>query len=598
MRKQISDLLQLAKNTRRVLVLTWKEQPFISTITMIVSILVSLIPFMNSGALAWLIDQLGTAQEYTPEIIYAGILLVLANLIPSILFTLRSYLDKHTWLRLQEHFEIMFFKKKGAIDIARYEDPSFNDVLNTASERSIYPILNMADAQFNNVQNVIQVIVSAGILWAFEWYFLGLIIIGILPEFLVRLRYGKSIWGIFSSNAEERRRFFALRNHFEEKNNIMELKAFQNTGKFINLMQKLVSDFNSKQLVKERARAIWTIVGSFISVGAFSLVLFNIIEKVFSGDMSIGAMTFVIASIGSFTSAVSGFLLSIAGQSEMSHFATDIFKVFDTEEIIKDPENPKRLDLSSPPRIVFENVSFTYPDSHAEVLKNVSLTIEPGERIALIGINGAGKTTLTKLLARYYDPTEGRILVNGVDLKDISREEWYQYLAILSQDYANYESFTTADMIALGNSQNNTDMHTVEEAASLSEADSFINTWEQKYEQIIGKQFKKGVDPSKGQSQRLALARLFYRKPYVMVLDEPTSAVDADAEAKIFERLDRLERNQTLILISHRFSTVRSADTIAVIKDGYITEKGSHEELVTQDGLYASLFKKQAKGYQ
>ena len=501
-------------------------------------------------------------------------------------------------MRLQESYELMFNRKKGMLDVARHEDPKFNDTLNTASERSVFPVLNMAESQFANAQNVIQVIIAASILFAFEWYFLAIIVIGTLPEFFIRMRYGKNIWGIFDANAKERRRYVSVRQHFSDKSNILELKAFRNVGHFIGLMSDLLTKFNNKQLSEEKSKAWLSFLGSFISIGAFGIVLAVVINQVINAHMTIGTMTFLIASIGGFSSAVSGFLLSIANQSEMSRFATEIFKVLDAEEIIKEPEHPKALDLKDAPEITFENVSFHYPDSNTLILHNLSFTIKPGERVAIIGVNGAGKTTLTKLLARYYDPTSGRILVNGIDLRELSRDEWYRYLTILSQDYAHYESFSVANMIALGNTEHDTNIGQVEKAAAMSESTSFIRAWESGFDQILGKQFENGVDPSKGQLQRLALSRALYRNPKVLVLDEPTSAVDADAEAKIFESLEALPRDHSLILISHRFSTVRSADRIYVISDGEITEKGSHSELLERNGLYAGLFKKQAHGYR
>lgn len=597
--ERISDIKQLAKNTKRVLSAVWTLQRSAFIKALIVSVLIAGVPFVRSGALAILIDQLVVANStYTQMVLVGLVLLVLASFLPQVLYVIQEYLYKHMWMRLQETFELMFNRKKGVLDVARHEDPKFNDTLNTAQERSVFPILQMAEAQFANMQNVIQVIIAASILFAFEWYFLAIIIAGTLPEFFIRMRYGKNVWGIFHASATDRRRFISVRNHFFGKSDILELKAFRNVEHFIGLMREMLIDFNNKQLSEEKNKAWFSVLGSVVSIGAFATVLTIVVGKVLDGSMTVGTMTFLISSIGGFSSAISGFLLSIANQSEMSHFATDIFKVLDAEEIITDPEHPKELNLTKPPEITFENVSFCYPGTDTFVLRDVSFTIKPGERVALIGVNGAGKTTLTKLLARYYDPTSGRILINNIDLRELSRDEWYTYLTILSQDYATYESFRTADMIALGNTEHATNIDHVKKAASMSEATSFIESWEKGYDQVIGKQFDNGIDPSKGQNQRLALARALYRNPKILVLDEPTSSVDADAESKIFTSLENLPRDHTLILISHRFSTVRSADTIHVIKDGDITESGSHEDLISQDGIYAELFRKQAHGYR
>jgi len=213
-----------------------------------------------------------------------------------------------------------------------------------------------------------------------------------------------------------------------------------------------------------------------------------------------------------------------------------------------------------------------------------------------VGINGAGKTTLVKLLCRIYDPTEGQILVDGRDLKELDIDSWLHAIGVLFQDYSAYQ-MKVSEAIALGRSDEPVDMDRVKWAAQGSEAAEFIDEWEDGYDQMLGKQFEGGIDPSKGQLQKLALARALYRNPAILVLDEPTASVDAESEAKIFARLEALPKDKTVILISHRFSTVRTADKILVLKDGAVHELGSHAELMEKDGTYAKLFRLQAKGY-
>lgn len=231
------------------------------------------------------------------------------------------------------------------------------------------------------------------------------------------------------------------------------------------------------------------------------------------------------------------------------------------------------------------------------MLKNFSLRIAPGEKLALVGSNGAGKTTLVKLLCRFYDPDKGRILINGNDIKTVDLESWYRELGVLFQDYDNYH-FLVRESIAIGRSGAMSSLEKVKGAAKASEADTFIEEWEKAYEQMLGKQFTGGIEPSIGQWQKLALARTFYRDPQVLILDEPTSSIDAEAEAKIFDRLEQLPKDRTVILISHRFSTVRHANRICVIKDGRLAELGTHAALLKRGGTYARLFKLQARGYR
>jgi ATP-binding cassette subfamily B protein len=225
------------------------------------------------------------------------------------------------------------------------------------------------------------------------------------------------------------------------------------------------------------------------------------------------------------------------------------------------------------------------------------LKITPGEKIALVGVNGAGKTTFVKLLCRFYDPDEGRIMIGGHDLKEIDLEGWYNQLGAIFQDYSRYH-LIVKEAIAIGRSGQASSLEKVKEAAQASEADTFIEEWEKKYQSMLGKEFTEGIEPSIGQWQKLALARTFYRDPKIMILDEPTSSIDAEAEAKIFEKLELLPSDRTVILISHRFSTVRQADKIGVIMEKGLQELGTHQDLLKLNGTYAKLFNLQAKGYK
>jgi ATP-binding cassette subfamily B protein len=255
------------------------------------------------------------------------------------------------------------------------------------------------------------------------------------------------------------------------------------------------------------------------------------------------------------------------------------------------PESP------TPPLIEFKNVSFRYPKTERDILKDFNLTIQSGEKVALVGENGAGKTTLIKLLLRFYDATEGEILINGVNLKDVNLEEWHKYIGALFQDFIKYQ-FTFKENIYFGDLTKKQEEELLKEAIVRSGADKYLDTLPDKYDQIVGKMFEGGMDLSGGQWQKLALARAFYRNAPILVLDEPTSAIDAKAEYEIFQKVQSLQKDKTVVIISHRFSTVRNADRILVLDEGKILEEGSHEKLMKKKGLYAELFNIQAQGYK
>jgi ATP-binding cassette subfamily B protein len=310
----------------------------------------------------------------------------------------------------------------------------------------------------------------------------------------------------------------------------------------------------------------------------------------------VGTLTFLIASIVEFRQTLSSFFEQIGRQYEDNLFVNDLFDFLDWKPVIVNAPDCIKLSEGKTPKIEFKNVSFAYPGTTKMSLENISFTLNPGEKLALVGQNGAGKTTLIKLLCRFYDPTEGEILVDGTNLKNIDINDWHRILGVLFQEYGQY-NFMVKESIGMGRTDDPLSLERVHDAAESSESESFIKEWKSGYDQMLGKEFTDGVEPSVGQWQKLALARTFYRNPKIYVFDEPTASIDAEAKAKIFEKLESLPKDRSVIIISHRFSTVRQAQVIVVLKDGQIEEQGTHGELLEKNALYARLFKLQAKGY-
>mgnify|MGYP001444444373 CR=1 FL=1 len=596
----VSAMRTLWQNNIRLATIAWKSHKSIILGLLFSSLVIAVIPFVQSGANALLINELvaSIGRGVSNHLIVLIALVIGASLIPEIIYGIKGYLDRRFWITMEEKFQLLFLESKGGIDVAAYENPKFNDLVQKAEERSIYPMLNLLEAQFTNSQNVIGVLVASVILVAFDWRVFLLVLLASIPKFIAELRYGQGVWGIFDAKAEDRRKFVDVRNHFYQLSYLTELKLFQNVRHFHAIIRDLLSSFNSEHQRQERKKLVHQLISVILSGAAIGFATVIVVFGVVKGNVEIGTMMFVLASIAGLQNALSGFLLSIARQHEHSLFVTDLFKVMDTKPVIKQPKKPIVLKETHAPEIVFENVSFAYPGTRTPVLENFSLTIPSGTKLALVGVNGAGKTTLVKLLCRFYDPTFGKITVNGHDLRKVDLESWHRQLGVLFQDYATYH-FLVKDVIAMGRRDTtDTRMDDVKRSAKMSEADTFIEQWEAGYDQMIGKEFTDGIDPSKGQLQKLALARLFYRDPRLMILDEPTASIDAEAEAKIFERIESMNGDRTVILISHRFSTVRNADQICVVKDGKVAENGTHDELMRQKQTYARLFELQAKGYR
>ncbi len=596
----LSPLRDLTKNVGRLLALAWEDQKFLVLALGGLSILMAGIPFLRAGAIALLIDALVSARgSGSYRLTVAVALIIVAAVTSDLIYSVMNCVNRLFSISMEEKIELLFLRRKGEIDLAAYENPKFHDLLNRAEARGPYPMADLLQAQFSNLQGLIEVVSAAAILVASDWRVFLLILLGTAPKLAVEARYGRGIWGIFEAHAEVRRRFFDVRRHFYDLWSLAELKLFRNVQHFHQLLADLLGTFNNQQRRQERRKLAWQIVAITLAGLALGSAIGCFAAKALGGQITIGTLTFIFGSITAMQNALSAFFLSAARQYQFSLFATDLFRVIDSHPLLPQPAHPQPLDESRAPAIVFDDVSFAYPGSEKLVIRGVSLTIEPGQRLALIGLNGAGKTTLMKLLCRIYDPTAGRILVGNHDLREVDLSQWHTMLSIMFQDYATYH-FLAKEVIALGRCDGSTDlsMEKVRRAARQSGADTFIEQWQNRYEQMLGRQFTGGIDPSKGQLQKLALARSFYRDARLMILDEPTSAIDAEGEMRIFEQFETLSRNTTLLLISHRFSTVRKADRVCVLDSGTIAELGSHDELMKLGGRYCHLFQLQAAGYR
>jgi ATP-binding cassette subfamily B protein len=596
----LSGITGILKNTLRVTQMVWEEKKR-SVILMFFTItFLSILPFLYSATYGLLINELsrsfGTHFFATSGYLYLIGFIVIAITSP-FFYKLYSHFEKILYLYFEKKFDLSIIEGRVRLDVASQEDPLNNDLINKIQEGGAWKIVNFTGRQLYLYQNILEIVIAASILSYLNWWLLLILLLGTIPELIIEGIYGNDVWNIHGSNAESRRNYGNLRGHFERLSNLTELRLFQNTKFFFNKIALLLRDFENKQRAIERKTIWYKLGGTILSQSSIAITLLWFIFEVVNGNIEIGTLTFIIASVNRFQGSLSSLFSSLGRQYGDSLFVTDFFRFLSLPQVITTPEKGIVLPKDRTPEIRFENVSFKYPNTDKLVLRNVNLTIPAGTKMALVGVNGAGKTTFVKLLCRFYDPTEGRITLDGHDLRDIDLESWYYNLGILFQDYALYH-FLVKESIAIGRTANPLDIGKVRAAATSGEADQFISEWQEQYDQRLGKEFTGGVEPSIGQWQKLAIARTFYRDPRVIILDEPTSSIDAEAEAKIFERMEHLSKDKTVILISHRFSTVRQADQICVFENGTVSELGTHATLLKAGKSYARLFKLQAKGYE
>ncbi len=403
-------------------------------------------------------------------------------------------------------------------------------------------------------------------------------------------------WNTNDEHLTRRRRANWMAGELSDPKTVGEISI---TGAYKFLDKKFTDFFNyyNSGLIKiAKQDSVSGFLVSILSNVVIFVGYIQVFQLFLARTITLGNTTFYMGVVSSFYGAVETFFAEFVAYRDFVLKAKDVYAFFQFEPVISDGEY-KLPRLDTPANIELKNISFHYPNNDIQILKDFSLSIKSGEKVAIVGENGAGKSTLVKLLARIYDPQEGEILINDKDLKEIKIDDWYKNLGVLFQDFNFYGELDAKDNIYIGKSIKPMDMQKVKEAADGADADAFIEKYPEKYNTVMSERFKGGIQPSKGQKQKIAIARFFYRDAPVAIFDEPTSAIDAESEYKIFNKIYKFFDNKTVIIISHRFSTVRNADRILVLDQGRIVEQGSHKELLEMNGKYAEAFKKQAEGY-
>ena len=435
----------------------------------------------------------------------------------------------------------------------------------------------------------------AGLIY-FEPYLIILLVLSIIPSFINEIRYSQRQYSLARSWTSERRELDYLRFIGANDKTAKEIKLFGLTDFVVDRFKNLSEEYyqlNKTLSIKRSALGfLFNVLGSLSYYGAYVFIIY----RVLSGAITLGELTFLSGSFNRLMRNLQEFFSKFTRISESALYLKDYFDFIDISV------KPKtREDLPLPQHIKtgfeFKNVHFAYPNSENEILKGINFELKAGEKLAFVGQNGAGKTTLIKVLLRFYEPTSGEILLDGININRFNLAKYQEFFGVIFQDFFRYE-FTVRENIAIGNIDELENQSKIENAAELSLANDVVAELKQGYNQQLGKRFSNGQELSGGQWQKVALARAYMKSAEVMILDEPTSALDARAESDVFGRFIGLTEGKTSIIISHRFSTVRQADRILVLENGKVLEIGTHEELMKKQALYAELFTLQAEGYQ
>ncbi|MEO1124399.1 MAG: ABC transporter ATP-binding protein [Cyanobacteria bacterium J06639_16] len=581
----------------------WQSGPGWTLARIILVALQSTLPLISLYLTKLVVDSVVaglTTPEKTTVFRQAGTLLGFAGavmLLLTLCVSLSELVNTAQSQRVTDHMQGILQAKAVGADFESYEDPQDHDTLQRAQQEAAYRPNQILNRWVQATQDGISLLAITGLLIALYWWFAAVLFLAALPVLLIRLKYARVMyrWQCKRTPVERRAAYFSwlLTSDLSAK----EIRLFDLGGLFRHRFRRLRQQIYTEKLSLATRRSIASLGAQFMTgaamFGAYAFMLYQAIQ----GSFTLGDLALYHQAFQRGRSSLQGFVTSLSGLYEDNLFLINLYEFLNLQPRIVDPAIPQQLPQPMQVGIVFNQVGFQYPATTCTALKDISLTIRPGEVVAFVGENGCGKTTLIKLLCRLYDPTTGSIAFDGIDLRLFEIEALRRSISVIFQDYMKYP-FTAQENVWFGNAELSPTDDKISKAAFHSGADDLIKSLPQGYNTVLGKRFDQGEELSIGQWQKIALARVFLRDSQVIVLDEPTSAMDPKAEYEVFKRLRQLIKGQTAILISQRLSTVKMADRIYVMAKGSIVETGSHEELMQHGGTYAHLFETQAKSYR
>lgn len=491
---------------------------------------------------------------------------------------------------------LKLMRHAASLDLVTFEDPGFQDKLERA-RRQTTDRLSMLFLVASLGQQVLSLVAMSASVIAFSPFFFILLVASLVPVFWSESHFAALAYSLLYRWTPERRQIDYLRLLGASHTTAKEVKLFGLSSYLIEEVRQLFEKFYAENRKLAIRRSLVNFGWGLLPTGAYYASFVYILQQTIAHAISVGDMIFLTRAFANARGYLTQIFQNITRVAEQALYLRDLFEFLETKPVLPVAEHP----IPAPRPIVsgfrFDDVHFGYPGSNRKVLDGISFELAPGQKIALLGENGAGKTTLVKLLCRLYDPTGGRILLDGIDLRDYDQESLRREIGVIFQDFLKYDT-TARNNIGFGAVEVREEMGMIDSASEKSFADSVIRTLPDGYETMLGRRFEGGVELSQGQWQKIALARAYMRDAQVLILDEPTAALDARAEYEVFERFANLTSGKSAVLISHRFSTVRMADQILVLEHGKILERGSHSSLLQLNGRYSELFELQASGYR
>jgi ATP-binding cassette subfamily B protein len=594
------DRIRALKNVPAVLRIVWDSGKSVVTWGLILRVIVPVLGLLIGLVAARIITGVADALEHRPQIPHFWWLVgaeVALALLSGILSRTIDYTDQLLANRYTYHVSVQVMQQAAQLDLTTYENPVFYDRLERARAQAT-DRLAMIQQMGRLFQYTVLTVIWSGVLIYRSPYMILLLIAGVLPSFFGETHFAFLGYAKNFRQTPAKRQMDYLRQVGGSKEAAKELKLFNLSDYLTNRFKALSKNIYDEDTALSQKKLTWGGLLSLIStLGYYGAYVFAIYEAVMGRYPTIGVFSLITVAIQQSQSNFQQAFSTASGIADQALFLTDLIAFFDMKATVQ--SKPNALPCPRPIQRGFEfrNVSFAYPGTERRVLKNFNFTLNPGERIALIGENGQGKTTVVKLITRLYDPTEGQILLDGVDLREYSLEDLHREMGVIFQDFMRYE-MTARENIAVGRIDVPHTEEEIHDAAYKSLAEGVIAKMAEGYDQMLGRRFEGGVDLSGGEWQKIALARAYLRNAQLLILDEPTAALDAKSELEVFERFAELTEGKMALLISHRFSTVRMADRIVVLEGGQLVEEGTHPQLMALGGRYAGMFEMQAASYR
>lgn len=581
--------------------LVWKASRKWTILSICLTVIEGVIPLLALYIMKLIVDtiadavQSGDASGSFRHVVYLIFAATIVAVFQSAIRLVSGYVSEAQGAVVTDYVTRMVHGKSLSLDLAYYENPAYYDTLHRAQREGSYRPTRIVSGLTRSLQNAVSLTAMVGLLFMFHWGVGVLLFISVLPGIFVQVLHARKRFAWHKKRTSDERRAMYFGSVLTFDSFAKEIRLFDLGSYFSRLFDQIRSLLRGEKLALARSRGIADFCtqtfAAIVLMGSLVLIAY----RALSGAITIGDMVMFFQAFQRGVGYLKDLLLQVAGLYEDNMFVANFFEFLDIESEVKDPAVPLQIPEKIVQGISLEEVGFKYPGDRQAVLKNLSLTIRPGEVVAIVGANGAGKSTLVKLLCRLYDPQQGTIKLDGVELSSFAQKDLHKQISVVFQDFARY-FLTVRENIWLGDIGLASDSALIEEAGEKAGVDTVIKKLPKGYDTALGRWFHEGEELSLGEWQKIVLARAFLRDAQFIILDEPTSSMDVHTEYYLYKKFRELIAGRSALIISHRFSTVRMADTIYVLENGSISESGTHEQLLERQGTYAEMYRKQVLG--